>query len=199
MKKLALGTLLLLCILSMAGCKRRDIILTTDEISENTMVIKRNGGIQVAIVEGFDKDYYSLSELEEFVTKEVTSYNERAGSDEVAIDDLQIKDNNAIMLLSYSGMQHYTNFNEVYGAFFQAGQPDTIPELPDTYINVKEGTLTAKKDALSNKDYRVLVVKEAFDIKVSGKIKYYSDNAVLGEDNMIQSPVDELTVIVYKP
>lgn len=77
--------------MAFTSCSKEEIFITTEDVAFNTMLVKRDGSIYVAIVEDFDKSHYNLSELNEFVSKEVKAYNDEVGSDEVSLESLEIK------------------------------------------------------------------------------------------------------------
>jgi hypothetical protein len=199
MKKLTLCTILLLFILGTVGCTNKNISIDTEDVTANTFLAKANGEIQVATVEEFDKDYYKLNELNEFVKKEVDLYNQKAGGEKVVIESLKERSGNAVMLLHYTGMDQYTAFNGVMAAYFNGGIGEVPLTLPTTLVSSKSGTLTNTNEVFQNKKYKVLVMYEPYDVIVDGDIKYYSDNATLVGNNKIQSTADAPTVIVYKP
>lgn len=199
MKKTIFSTILLLLILVMVGCSKKEIHLTKeDDITANTFLIKRNGSLQVAIVENFEKNYYNLGELNEFVSKEIDVYNSKAGEDSVTIEDLSIKNGRAVMLLNYTGMEHYATFNNAIAAYFGTSTENIALTLPDHYLT-RKGSKVDRATAFDNSKHRVLVVYEPFDIIIDGDIKYYSENATLQENNKIQSSGDGATVVIYKP
>ncbi|MBP1754393.1 MAG: hypothetical protein H6Q59_791 [Firmicutes bacterium] len=113
MKKWFLCTILLLLVLGTAGCRKEEKFLTADDITTNTLLAKSNGVLQVATVEEFDQTYYKLSELKDFISKEIDTYNKAAGEDKITLDDVQLNGGKAIMLLTYSGMDQYAGFNDV--------------------------------------------------------------------------------------
>jgi hypothetical protein len=199
MKKLVLCTITLLLVLSTFGCSKKDLNIDAEQITSDTLVAKSNGQLQVATVEEFDKDYYQLSELEEFVSEEIKVYNQKAGGDKIAIEDLQLKNNKAVMVLTYSGMDQYAAFNEVTAAYFNGGVTNIPLSLPDKLKDAKNDSFINTNEALQNTKYKVLIINEPYDIIVDGKIKYYSENAVMVENNKIQSAADDMTIIVFKP
>ena len=198
MKKVVLYLLLILCLFGLVGCKRKEISIDIEDISVNTMLVRTNGELQVAFVEAFDKNYYRLSELEEFVKQEVDVYNQKSGGNVVKIENLNIKDGNAVMLLTFSGMQHYAGFNEAWAAYFNSGA-NSLEEAPDTLVSTKDGSYIDKNNILQTNGYKILAVKEAFDIIVDGSIKYHTKNAFYIDKHKIQSKAEELTVVVFKP
>ncbi len=198
MKKYFFAAILLLMVLAVTGCSKKEINITAEDITTNTMLVKRNGTLQVAIVEDFTKAYYKLGELEEFVKKEISTYNQTAGTDAVAIKELSMKNGKAVMLLSYSGMALYSAFNKVTAAYYSADTKDVSLELPDQFINAKNGTKVDHSTAFKNGKNRVLVVYEPYDIIVDGKVKYYSGNATMAED-VVKSSGEGATVVIYEP
>lgn len=199
MKKTALCTILLLCVLLAAGCKRQKTELTVDDVTANTVLVGNDGTVQAAMVETFDKDYYSLSELKDFVSKEIGKYNTQAKEEAIAVKDIQIKDGNAVLILTFTSLEHYKNFNKVDAAFAKVPDAEnTGISLPDTFIRVKDGAEETKENVMSNEKYRVLSIMGDTQVKVDGKIKYYS-NGTLVDKSTIQASSDSSTIIVYKP
>ncbi len=199
MKKIAFCTMLLLLILGAAGCNKEEKFIITEEVTTDSILAKANGVLQVATVEDFDKSYYNLGELKDFITKKIDEYNKKAGSEKIKIDDVRLKSGKAIMLLTYTGMEQYANFNNVTAAYFNGGITENPLNMPETLINVKDGSLASTQEVLQNGKYKILVLTEPYDIIVDGKIKYYSENAVLSEDNTIKGAEDGMTIVVFKP
>ncbi len=197
MKKVFLSLVFIIMLTGMTGCSKQDVILTFEDISENTILIKANGVIQSAIVEDFDKEYYNLSELTEFVKKEVDGYNQEIGQEEVIIDDVLLKRGKAVVILTYSGMAHYSEFNNVRAAYFKADIGDVPLQLPEKVLSVKNDELVNLDSVLGGKN-QVLVLYEPYEIIVEGDIKYYSENASLEDGNKAQSMTYDPSVIIYK-
>lgn len=199
MKKALIYAIILFSFLALAGCKKKEITLSADDITTNTFLVKRNGKLYVAIVEDFDKDYYNLAELNEFVTKEVDAYNQKVGSKEVTIEALELKNNKVVMILGYSKMAHYSAFNNMPAAYFGADLKDVALELPSQYIDAKSNKAVDKDTAMKNGKNKVLVLYEPYDIIVEGNVKYYSNNASLLDDNKVRSITEDMTVVIFRP
>ncbi|MDF2943445.1 MAG: hypothetical protein K0S01_2303 [Herbinix sp.] len=199
MKKLVLCTIMLLLVLGTAGCSKKELFITADDITADTLLAKANGQLQVATIEDFDKSYYNLTELKDFVTNEIKSYNKTTGEEKITFEDVQLRSGKAIMLLSYSGMDQYSAFNEVSAAYFNGGIKDNPLELPATLINTKNESLASTEEVIQNEKYKVLVMNEPYDIIVDGKVKYFSENAKLIDDNKVTCAEEGMTVIVFKP
>lgn len=198
MKKLLLCTIVLLLMFGAVSCSKDKLVIKADEISVNTMLALTNGALQVATVEEFDKSYYKLSELNDYVKKQIDLYNQKASKEKISIDDIEVQDNKAFMILSYAGMEAYSTFNGVYAAYFNGGTDVSSLDLPTTLINAKNDSLASTEEILKSDKYKILVLNEPFDILVEGKVKYYSENAVLSEENKVQGAAEGMTVVVFK-
>ena len=144
------------------------------------------------------KDYYNLNELSEFVMGEINTIIV-SGGENVIMDELERKDDKVIMILSYTGMKHYAEFNKVLAAYFNGGNKEILIELPNTLVNVKDGSTDNTRDVIQNEKIKVLIVEEPFDVIVDGKIQHHSDNATIVEKNKLKSAMEGTTVIVFKP
>jgi hypothetical protein len=82
------------------------------EITENTIIIQRNGTVIGALRESFDRDYYNPEELKDFVREKVGNYNARQGrEDAVKLDFILVENQMASMNLIYAGYEDYAQFN----------------------------------------------------------------------------------------
>ncbi|TAH67886.1 MAG: hypothetical protein EWM47_08630 [Anaerolineaceae bacterium] len=199
MKRALICMISILCILMLAGCKKEEIFITTDDITSDTMLVKRNGSLYVAIIEEFDKSYYNLDELNEFISKEVNAYNNKVGSTEVTIEELGLKNGKAVMILGYSKMAHYSAFNSMPAAYFSASTENVALELPAQYVDARKDTMVASDVAMKNGKNQVLVLYEPLEIIVEGDIRFYSDNLTLVEESKAKSSSEDMAVVIYRP
>ncbi|MFT4146948.1 MAG: hypothetical protein QM644_21115 [Mobilitalea sp.] len=198
MKKISLVALVLLLIFGMVGCTKDDLNIDVNEISQNTFLAMKSGELKVATVEIFDKDYYQKDELEAFVKTETEEYNKKNENDKITIDQIEVSQSKAVMLLTYNGMRAYSTFNEVPSAYFNGGLKDVALELPTTLISAKNEDLASTEEVLLNEDYKILILYEPYEIVVEGKVKYYSNGATLLKDNRVQAAADGITIVVFK-
>ena len=199
MKRVLICLISILGILMLAGCAKKEIFITTDDITSDTILVKRDGSLFVAIVEEFDKSYYNLEELNEFVSKEVNEYNNKVGSQEVTIEELGLKNGKAVMILEYTKIAHYSAFNNVPAAYFSADTENVALELPSQYVDTRKNTVVDKSTAMKNTKNQVLVLYEPYEIIVEGDIRFYSDNATFLEESKVKSNSEDMTVVIYKP
>lgn len=197
MRKSLLHVLLLMSLLIITGCSNSAQSIDTEKVTVNTILAKGNGTLQVATVEDFDKPYYNLSELKEFVSKEVEAFNKKAGDNKVKVDAVEQHGNKVIMLITYSGMDQYTAFNKVTAAYFNSGIENLQMTLPSTLKNASNDSVSSTQEIIKIAGHKVLVINEPYEIIVDGKVKFYSENAKLIDNNTI-SASEGTTVVVFK-
>ncbi len=199
MKKFLLYAILALCLVLSAGCKKKDRIITAEEVKNNTVLVKNDGTVQAATVEVFDKNYYNLDELNNFVTNQINKYNQENGSGSIIMDSLTLNEGNAIMILSYAGLAHYNAFNKVETAFTTTAEAKSSKlELPQVYLSAKDGAYASPDVALKNSKYQVLVLNEKTNVMIDGTIKFFTNGKMNGKSNF-ETGSEEQSVIIYKP
>jgi hypothetical protein len=196
MKRIVLCTIALLLMLGAVGCTNEE--LKVDKITANTIVAKSNGELQVATIEDFDKNYYDLDELKEYIEEQVNAYNKKVGEDKITVDEVDKKDGKAVMILTYSGMDQYATFNEVSAAYFTGGIQDISLKLPSTLVDAKNGSLASTDEILKDEKLKILVLNEPYHIVTDGKVKYYSDKATLVDENEVDGAAEGMTIVVFK-
>lgn len=201
MKKVTLYTILVLTFLMLIGCRKKDIELTTDDVKSSTVVIKKDGTVQTATVEEFTKEYYNISELDNFITNHINEFNVAAGKDAVTKKELEVVDNNAFLILNYASVDDYAEFNDIVAANVPvstlAAQSAEL-DLPDAYLSAKDGSYVNPETALKNEKYRVLIIKENADFQFEGDVKFFS-NAILVDESQVQTGTEGVSFIIYKP
>jgi len=189
-------TVLLLTILS--GCKKANKVLVTDAIEMDTMLVKADGTAQSGTIEEFGEAYYDLSELDAFVTKEIEKYNQSVNEEAIAKVSLELKKENAVLILNYSSLEHYNAFNEGKSSLYSTADALEIKNLPDSFISEKKGETVSKETALKDGKHKVLLVEADTDVIVEGNIIYYN-NAVLLDKHTIQAGSKGTSIVIFKP
>lgn len=198
MKRIAFGIMILLLIPGLIGCMGHKKSINTNHISGNTLLARDNGEIQVAIMEDFQKTYYKLNDLQDYIDKEIASYNNKAGENKITVNNVEVKKKKAIMVLTYSGMDQYAAFNKATTAYFTGGAKKIPLNLPATLVTAEDKTLASTQEILQNENYKILILTEPYDIITDGKVMYYSENAVLSDDNKVQGATEGMTIVVFK-
>lgn len=198
MRRLFFSTVLLLCLVMLAGCSKNKEI-DTKNIQKDTFLLKKDGSVEAGTVESFDKAYYNLTELEKYVTDKVSKYNGAKGTEAITKKSLDLKDSNAVLVLTYATVDDYNGFNMSEDKLLTTAEAaGGNIELPQNFTTVKKSNTVTAGKALENKKYMVLIVKENLDVLLQGTIKYYSGGTLVDKHH-IQTAEDGSTVIVYKP
>lgn len=200
MKKIISLVVLTFAFAFLVGCAK-DVDLTTEVVDINTMVIREDGKVQVAIVDVFDEDYYEMEEFKDFITNEIDQYNADHGEGSITFDIIEQKDKKVIVVITYSNIEHYSAFNSTSGQLVSAatakgGDSNLQSKLPESFLDKKGETITSAQ-ALKKDEYKVLVINENTKIIVEGKILYYSNGDYI-DSSSLQSAEEETTFIIYK-
>ena len=125
----------LLCMTLLAGCSGRKVDLSNETVS--TIGVNGDGSVEEVVVETFDKDYYSLTELTAYVNKQVDAFNQanpqeqpenkKADDPEITAVTVQYVESDedaktATMALGYLNMDIYDSFNETNFKFLSMGR-----------------------------------------------------------------------------
>lgn len=199
MKKIAYLVILCTFVLSITGCTQKEITINAEEILVNTMLITPNKEAKVVYVEDFSEPYYNLAELEEYVKSQVDTFNKKNMSGKIVLDQIMLKNGQAVMQLSFDSIATYSEFSEDDAYAYSATETKEFASFGvDMFVNAKDGSYVTKDIALSGKKQDVLIINEAYDLIINGKIKYYSNNAILVDENRLQTKAGETTVVVYR-
>lgn len=198
MKKLIFSTALILCLVMLAGCSKNKEI-DANNIQKNTLLITKDGSLEAGTVESFDKAYYNLTELDKYVTDKISQYNTAKGNEGVAKKNLEMKDSNAVLVITYATIDDYNGFNQSDVKLLNTADANNAGiELPQTFSAVKKNKTVTLNKALENNKYKVLVLKEKLDVLLQGTIKYYSGGTLVDKHH-IESADNATTIIIYKP
>ncbi len=199
MKKITLCTILILLFVMLVGCKKKDIVISANDVRTATVLVNGDGTLQAATIETFDKDYYSLSELENFINEQVNVYNQNEGENRIVLHSLELVNGNAILILNYASVTDYASFNQVEANYSTVGEINTSGiTLPDSFVSTSDGGFASKELVLKHEKYGVFAINENIDVLVNGKIQYYS-NGVLADKSKLQTTSDGMAYIIFKP
>lgn len=198
MKKITLLIVLLLGMFAFTGCKKESISMKSSNIEVNTMLVKKDGVVQVATVEEFNKEYYDVSELKQFIQKEITKYNTKVGNESaIVLDSLEVVKKNAIMILEYANMDTYVDFNEVEARYVSNVTQEVLHTFPETFQSVEEERTVSKESIALKEGQKAVCLNEEYEFRVNGKIKYFS-GGVLVNNKIIQTGKDQQTIVIYE-
>lgn len=181
----------------MTGCKK-GTSLKLSEIGESTILLLGSGSVQGAAVEEFDKSYYDKDELKEFIKSDIETFNSEDNKDDaVKLEDFNVTDKTAKVLLTYKSIDLYNEYNSSELQVMTMSEAVEKNVLPETLLDAISSKETAKADVTANSDYMVAVVNELINVKTEGNIKYYSEAMLLNEQTA-QSMEGKNTIIVYE-
>ena len=199
MKKYLAYVLLVVCLLALSGCNKKDSqTLDRAEIKENTTLINADGTVQAVIVESFDKNYYKKEELKNYIQQEVQKYTQKAGNDTVVLNSLEVENRMAIAQLSYKKLSDYASFNAVTSELLTKEEALKDERISNTIYSVDKGETVDLQSALEGKDYKVLLVELSGETVITeGKIEYYTNGTLTG-DSAVKTGSEGVTVIIYE-
>ncbi len=211
MKKIYSICLAMLLFMMLSGC-------STSYPDTDTVYIQKNGSVQEATVESFEKDYYSEEELKEFITAAIEAYEEEHEDGGVEMKSFEIEEGTAKLMMKYDSCKNYEDFNG--RELFAGTVVQTIAagySFDTDFVEVEDGALVggpfdteqseaaagavSVSEVTSNEDYKVVVLNEDTDVVVKGQICYVSAGSVTVKDKKTASVTtrnEGLSYIVYK-
>lgn len=193
-KTVQIGLIGVLAIILLTGCG------TKFSADKDTIYVQKKGTIKGANVADFDKEYYSETELSEFITDTVDTYVAKSGDGTVTIQEFAVENGVAHVYLDYAGAEDYAQFNGV--EFFAGNILEAKAEgydIPNAFTAVTDKETTW--DAEGNK---IVIVGQQTQVQVDGTILFVSENASVTGKNTADVTYDILdeeaqpAYIVYK-
>ena len=202
----------LLCMTLLTGCTGRKVDLSN--VTESTIGVNGDGSVEEVVIESFDKEYYSLSDLTAYVNKQVDAFNQanpqeqpkdkKSDDEEITAVSVHYVETDpdaktAAMALGYLNMDIYDAFNETDFEFLsmeEAASDERIADI-DGLVEVKSGEETTFKDLSEQKHLHLVYTDSSVRIQTNGKIMYYSKNVSLVDDHTVQTS-DDPSVILFK-
>lgn len=182
------------------------------DVSKSTIYVQKKGRVLEAIVESFDKDYYSAEELQAYVDERVEAYVSEHEKDCIKVEEFSVEAGSANLRIKYKSCEDYANFNEV--ELFSGTVPQALAagfSFDASFCAVTDGALGEPVDRsviLEQADYKVVVLSDKVDVKVDGTVLFVSDQytGIAAKDTVsITMPQDapdgaelSLVYIIYK-
>ena len=181
-KTVQIGLIGVLAIILLTGCG------TEFSADKDTIYVQKKGTIKGANVAYFDKEYYSETELSEFITDTVDTYVAKSGEGTVTIQEFAVENGVAHVYLDYAGAEDYAQFNGV--EFFAGNILEAKAEgydIPNAFTAVTDKETTW--DAEGNK---IVIVGQQTQVQVDGTILFVSANASVTGKNTADVTYDIL-------
>lgn len=173
-----------------------------DVLEETTLIVQKNGKVTDAIVESFDKEYYSAQELQGMVTDELAEYGRLSGDkDNAVLSEFTVEDGLAKVLIEFATPADYASFNGV--EFFFGTISEAYEEGYNLDVTLKSSTSqdTIGKEALMEMGKsHIIIVNEPIRIQTYNKILYSTANVDIIDEKTarISSESEGLAYIILK-
>ena len=196
------GLMLVLCMGVFTGCAGKMNVTTS------TVYVDKKGHIISVDVEELNQEDYDVSELEEYITENVTAYTAEYG-EVVSKEAFKTEDGMAKLEMKYDSYEHYAKLNgiEMYVGTVVQAQADGY-NFDTKFNSVSEGEVkgsATKDDVMADDDYKVAIIKANVNVQVPGIIYYVSaqDTEVIGKNTVSitgegASEEAALTYVIYK-
>lgn len=180
----------------LTGCNSRDA-----DVTETTIEVKKNKTVVQTIIEDFSEPYYDLDSLTSEISGSIEAYNEKSGKQAVTLTAAEAKDGIVKVVLTYQDSQAYSGFNKL--AFFAGSIKDAYNAGYNLDVQLQDadasGEQIGKAELLSMGDKNVVILREALNVKVWGKILYYTEDVTKTDAKQTVRVSDDnrLTFIVF--
>ncbi len=183
-KRLALiFSAICLCAAFFTGCGKA---VSTVEITETSLYISKDGKVTAYILEAFEQDYYSVSELRSMIEEEIDAYYLELGysgqenSLVKLVDITELPEKQSILLkMEFATSKEYEGFND--STFFYGTVQEAYAggyQLNVTLKDVSNSQKTiSEKEIKEMKDNHILLIEDNIKVYLPQKILYASQDA----------------------
>lgn len=206
---LLMAACLSFCVLFMTGCEEQQEVVYVP-VTENTVEAAAEGRVIGYIVETFDKEYYSITELGDMVRAEIEIYNEKnahlatqAGRAPIIVDKVFLAEDGsakAVVALNFQNADVYEDYMGTelfYGTVAEAVAAGY--QLEGQLVSVKKGETMTSEQLAKNGEKSVLIVEDAVWIRPGAKVQYVSNNISLTENGFVDgNAVEGLKIMIMK-
>lgn len=195
MKKWMYAVCVIITALSMTGCS------SSFEPSVTSMYVQKNGKITYAVVESFEKDYYSLEEFQAMTEREAEAFNSTYSEPALSIEKLEAENGTLYLLMEFADADAYSRYSEEYCFAGTVREALDDGKAFDMTFRDPEYTEYTTADVTGKKDDQVLIVQNEGIIEFQKEIKYVSNNVEVLSDRSVQvMPIEdeeEYAYIIY--
>ncbi len=193
MKKSLSLCLVLTGALLLLGCNQKF------EPTESTIFVTSKGIVKSAVMESFEKGYYSFGELSGDIESAVQAYCSDGNEGALVVESLTEGNDMVTLQMQYESAAVYSEFNDMIlfsGTLSEAKAAGySMSELYDTQGQLAE--MTAEEE----NTLKVIITEEDVCVQTSGKIKYVSDNVTIIDTKLaraLEAGVEHPAFVVYK-
>lgn len=147
---------------------------------ETSLSIDKDGVITSVLVESFDQDYYSLTELQDMVADEISYYNSEYTTPKISLEESLVSEEGvAVLTMKYNSYIDYAHFNQM--TFFYG----TVDDAKDRGFAIDKDLVDTKGetgaiDEIEDLGLRhIIIAGEKIGISTPFNISYMSKGVVL--------------------
>lgn len=187
---------MVMALLTLTGCG-------SGSMEVSSVTIDKEGHISNVIYEAFDKEYYSLEELSDMASKEVSEYNSEYISPKIALDKVETVDDGSFARVSmnYDSASDFSNFNDeslFYGTIEEAENAGftVSAELIDN-----DGVKIDGSFAKDHPDRHIIITTDKSNIIAPFNIEYMSKGVSLSgkkEAVLSDATADSIQLLLSK-
>lgn len=192
-----LTVVLMMAAICMAACGSQKSAVT-----QTTIEAMKNGAIVHTIVEDFTEEYYNLEELRDMISSSCSSYNQKAGSERVIMESMELEDGILSVVMRYKNSEDYSEFNGL--PMFSGTIQEAVKEgynLDVKLYPADGGDISiGKTELLEMKNRHLLILREEVDVRMWDEVLYHSSNVMDTKDSdrvQVMSQ-DRLAYIVFR-
>lgn len=181
MKKWICTMCTLILALSVTGCGSSHF-----EPSISSLYVQKDGKITYAVVESFEKEYYSEEEFRSMTEREVDTCNSQYSEPVISVNKLEVKDETLYLLLDFADADVYSSYSGEYctvGTIGEALDAGHSFQMVFKDADYEEHSVTEVTD---QKDNHVLILKSEGIVQLEGTVKYVSNNVDILSDHMVE-------------
>lgn len=173
-----------------------------DALEETTLIVQKNGKVTDAIMESFDKDYYSAEELQGMITEELSEYGKLSGGKENAVlSEFTVEAGMAKVLIEFATPEDYASFNGVeffYGTISEAYEDGY--NLDVTLKSSESQDTIGRTELMEMGKNHIIIVNEPIRIQTYNKILYVTANVDIIDEKAarVSSESEGLAYIILK-
>lgn len=201
-----LFVILFAVVLSASACsKKAPEELLIDGILTETLYLRADGSVQSAYREDFDKSYYDVSELRDFMEDMIAEYNLTAEKDAVKLGEVQAADRVVCAIVEYEDLAAYSDFNATEESKKQGGPAEevSVEDAQNRYGNLgftdnKKKVARSGSEVLNAKKHKVVVLRTPIELRTASDILYYSGGNLIDSRTIQITDASEEVVIIYK-
>lgn len=170
-----------------------------EELTQNSIIVNKDGSIEVIMVDTFDKNYYNESELMNFVNTEVNAYNQAHGTDKITVGDHSLADGVMTLNMTFADMETYNNYmpTKIYVGTL-SGCVSAGYDLNRSLVKYgSEDKTIGKTDMLDMGSTKVVITYDATAVRTPSKISYYSQDMTTIDKRTVSSSSSGCYFVLY--